>query len=370
VKVLMTADAGGGVWTHALTLADALAPHGVEVVLATMGRVPDVRQRRAAARHANVTLATSPFKLAWMEQSWSDVHAAGEWLLELEALVEPDVVHLNGDAHAALAWASPRVLVVHTCVLSWWRAVLGAEAPASWNRYRTVLREGVRTADLVIAPSRSILGDLERDCGPLPMARVIPNGNDAHHFWATSKEPFVLSAGRLCDDAKNVAALDRAAARVPWPVYVVGDRRHPDGTTRVYTHAHVLEAMAPEVLGAWMASAAIYAQPARYDPFGLSILEAALSGCALVLGDIPSLREHWDDVALFVSPHSDDELATVLTDLIRYPAHRRRLARDARDRARAQFGLARCGEAYLNAYRDVAHLTLAPALREEAIMVG
>ena len=34
--------------------------------------------------------------------------------------------------------------------------------------------------------------------------------------------------------------------------------------------------------------------PARYEPFGLSILEAALSGCALVLGDLPSLRELWD----------------------------------------------------------------------------
>ena len=33
-------------------------------------------------------------------------------------------------------------------------------------------------------------------------------------------------------------------------------------------------------------TASIYALPARYEPFGLSILEAALSGCALVLGDI------------------------------------------------------------------------------------
>ena len=42
-----------------------------------------------------------------------------------------------------------------------------------------------------------------------------------------------------------------------------------------------------------MARASIYALPARYEPFGLSILEAALSGAALVLGDIPSLREVW-----------------------------------------------------------------------------
>ena len=34
-----------------------------------------------------------------------------------------------------------------------------------------------------------------------------------------------------------------------------------------------------------------------YEPFGLSILEAAASGCALVLGDIPTLRENWSEAA-------------------------------------------------------------------------
>jgi hypothetical protein len=42
--------------------------------------------------------------------------------------------------------------------------------------------------------------------------------------------------------------------------------------------------------------------PARYEPFGLSVLEAALSGCALVPGDIASLRGNWDGVAEFVCP--------------------------------------------------------------------
>ena len=354
MKTLMTADASDGVWRYALTLAEALAPHDVEVVLATMGRVPDVQQRRAAARLPNVTLATSPYKLAWMDQPWSDVQAAGEWLLELEAMVEPDVIHLNGYAHAGLPWNGPTVLVAHSCVLAWWRAVLGVDAPASWNRYRTALREGVNAAEMVVTPSRTILADLERECGPLPHARVIPNGSDPEHFWSAPKESFVLSAGRLWDDAKNVAVLDRAAPHVPWPIYVVGDRRHPDGTTRVYRHARVLEAMAPEVLGAWMASAAIYAQPARYEPFGLSTLEAALSGCALVLGDIDGLREHWNAAAVFVPPADDEAIASALTDLIRQPGRRLRLARAARARARTEFGLASHGAAYLAAYETCA----------------
>ena len=57
----------------------------------------------------------------------------------------------------------------------------------------------------------------------------------------------------------------------------------------------LLGSLSPRALAAWLARAAIYCLPARYEPFGLSVLEAALSGCALVLGDIPSLREIWDD---------------------------------------------------------------------------
>ena len=36
MRVLMTADTVGGVWTYALELAGALAPLGVDITLATM----------------------------------------------------------------------------------------------------------------------------------------------------------------------------------------------------------------------------------------------------------------------------------------------------------------------------------------------
>ena len=49
MKILMTADAVGGVWTYALDLAVGLAPRGVEVVLAVLGPAPSPRQRAAAA---------------------------------------------------------------------------------------------------------------------------------------------------------------------------------------------------------------------------------------------------------------------------------------------------------------------------------
>jgi glycosyltransferase involved in cell wall biosynthesis len=102
-----------------------------------------------------------------------------------------------------------------------------------------------------------------------------------------------------------------------------------------------------------MAEAAVFAAPARYEPFGLAVLEAAASGCALVLGDVPTLRELWDGTARFVSRNEPgDTLAGALLDLTGDEAERERLGAAARERARA-FTRGRMVEGYLAAYADL-----------------
>ena len=123
------------------------------------------------------------------------------------------------------------------------------------------------------------------------------NGRAALTAAPVVKEPFILAVGRLWDEAKNVAALERVAPRLGWPVSVAGEEAHPGGGQVRPGHVRRLGRLAPEALAPWFARASIYALPARYEPFGLSALEAALAGCALVLGDIPSLREVWGDAA-------------------------------------------------------------------------
>src|SRR4051812_3826247 len=131
MKILMTSDTVGGVWNYALQLAAALAPHGAQIHLATMGAAPDRAQCEAAAALHNLTLYSSTFELEWMAdgRAWRDVDAAGEWLLALENQIAPDVVHLNGYAHGALPFQAPVMVVGHSCVLSWWQAVKGEDAP-------------------------------------------------------------------------------------------------------------------------------------------------------------------------------------------------------------------------------------------------
>src|SRR5262249_34538037 len=156
--------------TYVLELARALAPHDVEVVLATKGGRLSAAQR-AAARLPNVSVFESTFKLEWQPDPWEDVALAGEWLLGLEASVQPDVVHLNDYAPGDLPFRAPALVVGHSCVLSWWEAVKQTALPPEWFRYRSAVRAGIRSAVAVVAPSAAMMHALERHYGPLPFAR-------------------------------------------------------------------------------------------------------------------------------------------------------------------------------------------------------
>jgi glycosyltransferase involved in cell wall biosynthesis len=349
-KVLMTADTVGGVWTYALELTRALCPYGVEVTLATMGAALTPTQWRQARALPNLRLEESRFRLEWMDEPWEDVRAAGDWLLGLEARVRPDVVHLNDYCHGALPWTRPTLMVGHSCVLSWWQAVKGHAAPERYARYREEVARGLRAAGLVVAPSRAMLDALRVHYGPLPEAEVIFNARRLEDFPPhAEREPFVLTAGRLWDEAKNLAALESAAPRLGWPVKVAGETRHPSGGQVLARHVEPLGRLSSRELAERMGRAVVYALPARYEPFGLSVLEAALAGCALVLGGIASLREVWGDAAVFVPPNDVDALVEALELLRREPGRRARLAACARVRA-LEYLPARMAARYLSAY--------------------
>ena len=86
-------------------------------------------------------------------------------------------------------------------------------------------------------------------------------------------------------------------------------------------------------IGEWLARRPIFASVPRYEPFGLAVLEAAQAGCALVLSDIPTLRELWDGAALFVDPDDDAALADTLQALSDDRARRSALEAAAKERA-------------------------------------
>ena len=352
-KVLMTADTVGGVWTYALNLARALRPWDVQFALLTMGAALSPAQRAEAGRLPNVQVYESSFRLEWMPDCWRDVEQAGLWMREVARDVQPDIIHLNNYAHGALHWDAPVLMVAHSCVYSWWAAVHGTRPPTSeWRTYRRAVQAGLRGADLVAAPTRTMLDAIQRHYALRARTVVIPNGISLQTRPHVRKEPLILSVGRLWDEAKNIAVLENIAAELPWPVYAAGAAALPDAAAAGFQHLKPLGVLPHHEVERWLDRAAIYALPARYEPFGLSVLEAAWARCALVLGDIPSLRENWEGAALFVPPDDPDAVRAALARVIDDPVYRHRYGELAHQRA-GRFGLTPMAGAYLRAYQTL-----------------
>jgi glycosyltransferase involved in cell wall biosynthesis len=346
MKILISTDTVGGVLTYTSELATALEAQGDEVVVATMGPPPSPEQRALLPSRVH----ESEFRLEWMEDPWDDVAAAGRWLLSLEEEERPDVVHLCSYAHGALPFRAPKVLVAHSCVLSWWRAVYGTEAPAEWDRYREEMAAGLAGVAALVAPTEAMRRELEHDHTLAQGATIVIHNGSSAPLAAprTEKRELVMGSGRLWDPAKNLATLDAAAEDLPWPVVVAGDL----GREGAIKHAESTGLLDPSALGELRRRASIYAAPAVYEPFGLGILEAARDRCALVLGYIPSLRELWGGAAVFVEPRDERALHGALEKVASDRLLREELADRAQERATV-YSIARTAEAYRALYEQL-----------------
>ena len=340
MRLLITGDTAGGVFTFISDLAEGLSCQDVDVTLATFGPPPP-------PRNTNYEWLHHSSKLEWQEEPWEDLAAAGDWLSHLICRKNPDILHFNTLCHGDLNAGIPLITTIHSCVASWWTCVNGDKLPPAWDRYRRTVTESLDHASQLVVPSRALLNHL-RNVWPIDFSKVlvIPNGRDSQMYLPSEKQPFALSVGRFWDEAKNMRALDSAAVKSKWPIYLAGD-------ANTSSACRTLGALPPEELADWYARAAIYVSPAKYEPFGLSVLEAAMSGCALLLSDIPSFRENWLDAAMFFQP---DGLDSALSDLIEHSDLRCRLQTKALARSKS-FERANMIAGYLSAYQELSRVT-------------
>ena len=349
--VLMSADAVGGIWTYALDLGAALVRRGDRVTVAVLGPAPDdMRRREATARGLKVFgLEHAP---DWLAADEKAVHAAGAALARLARRERADLLHLNHPALVAKTrYDQPVMALGHSCVATWWNAVRDGPLPEDF-RWRAALHErGLAAADAVAAPSRSFAEATRRVYGFGTAPLVVHNGRDRPAFGDRPVTPdaSVFTAGRLWDEGKNLAVLDRAAARLPVSVEAAGPLTGPNGASVTLHHIRALGPLGETALREKLAARPIFVSSALYEPFGLAVLEAAQAGCALVLSDIPTFRELWDGAALFVPPHDDRALAAAIVRLLGDRSYRSERAEKAVERA-ARYTVEACVDATETAY--------------------
>jgi len=151
-----------------------------------------------------------------------------------------------------------------------------------------------------------------------------------------------------------IAALpDIAAAHPDWQFLIIGERFSGKQESRDYfeslqqaVHQHQLTSRVhwlgtrDDVLGI-LPQTDLLIHPARQEPFGRVLLEAAISGTAIVATDVGGTREMLDDTALLVPPNDPAALASACLEGMSDAVLRTQLAERAGRRIREQFSLDR-----------------------------
>ncbi|WP_367617306.1 glycosyltransferase family 4 protein [Plastoroseomonas hellenica] len=360
IRLFMTADAVGGVWTYALDLAQGLAAHGVTTTLAVLGPAPGTDQIALADAVPGLSLQVTALPLDWLAAHDGEVLAAGAEIAAAARAAGADIVHLNSPALAAAGgFPAPVVGACHSCLATWWAAVRNGPMPPDFAWRTDLLRRGYATATALVTPSQAFArATTEAYALPLP-PHAIHNGRSPARIGGaapTAVPDFVFTAGRLWDPGKNLLALDRAAARLPVPVLAAGPLRGPEGSEVAPKHLIALGPLDARAMTERLRARPIYAALARYEPFGLAVLEAAQAGCPLVLSDIPTFRELWDDAALFVPADDDEAAAAAIIRLLADKPMRSRLGLAAQRRAR-RYSVSAMAAATFELYRSLLRRT-------------
>jgi glycosyltransferase involved in cell wall biosynthesis len=330
-RVLLATDAVGGVWVYSVELARALGKIGIEAVLAVMGPSPDERRREEAG---GLRLIDSGMPLDWLETSPAELRRSGDMLAEVANREGVDLVQTSSAALLAnTQFHQPCVAVQHSCVATWWAAVKASPMPDEFLWRKELVESGLNRASAVVAPSVAFAADTARTYQLSTPVVPVPNGRRTVVPRDLPRGDFVFTASRLWDEGKNVATLDRAAAGISVPFQAAGALQGPNGAEISLDHIQALGELSHSRIAGLLAARPVFASAALYEPFGLSVLEAAQAGCALVLSDIPSHREIWNDAAVFVPARDDAAFAAAIGRLFGNVAQRHELGERARARA-------------------------------------
>lgn len=337
MRILMTTDTMGGVWTYTRELSTQFLCRGSSVALVSFGRAPTATQRawvddQAAQWGGRFTFVVSETPLEWMRENAGAYSLGAPLLLDLAESFGAELLLSSQYCFGALPCAIPRIVVAHSDVLSWAEACGKAPLePSEWlTQYCALVSEGLRRADAVVAPAAWMLHALA-DHFQIPReAKVIANGRTLPGIRTDGRRRLqAVTAGRVWDEGKNVQMLADVAPILP--MLVAGELgRDRSRFPRMHNRPYFLGLLTEERLIELFQMSSMYICTSRYEPFGLAPLEAALCGCAVVANDIPSLREVWGGAALFFD--GAESLSSLLAEL----CHDGALLNETRERALAR----------------------------------
>lgn len=347
-------------------LAEALRGAGVEVT-PSGPEENDVVIRSAGERSfAERKMTLRPFG----ERKATSIDDRRQRLRRLLERLKPDLLHANSLSMGRLS--GPVAAAMRLPSLSHLRDIvrLSAAAIGDLNQHERLLAVSRATRDFHVVQGI----DSHR-------IHVCHNGIDLVEFQPRSPTGWLhrqLGLGRAAVIVMTIGqvvmrkghdTLVRAAARLlqtsPDVHWVLAGERHSQKTEAIEYERQLHQAIAAasmterfHLLGRCervpdlLAEATLLAHPARQEPLGRVLLEAAAAGVACVATDVGGTREIFPsaDMARLVPPDDDAALAAAMDDLLASPSDRARLAAAARRRAEEAFGARQAADALAEHY--------------------
>jgi glycosyltransferase involved in cell wall biosynthesis len=199
---------------------------------------------------------------------------------------------------------------------------------------RAQMRRLLERADLLLPNSELEVAHLRRILSKLGTVHVVPNGIDAERFdpnrplplprWAAERKlsgrDYVLVAARI-DPHKNQIAFCRAMRGFPHPIFLAGQAADPSWIQACEAEGAVyVGPLGGDDLVAAYGHARVHALPSYRETPGLSSLEAAAMGCAIVSTEAGSAPEFFQRDATYCDPTSLPSMRSAVESAWQKPA--------------------------------------------------
>lgn len=234
--------------------------------------------------------------------------------------------------------------------------------------FRHALPRVLRMFDRMVCVSESTASDVRRfyRIGEDRLC-VVPQGcrydGEQPMLESRHREKFVLAVGTL-EPRKNIRRvieafvnLRRQSPDLVDRLVIAGSPGWGRGETQAAIRRHAdavqwLGYVDTDELRQLYRRAAMLAYPSLYEGFGLPVLEAMAMGCPVLTSNVSSLPEVGGEAAVYVDPHSVEQIAAGMRRVLEDAELRESMARKGAERARTMTW-DRCAQMMVACYEEV-----------------
>jgi len=219
-----------------------------------------------------------------------------------------------------------------------------------WNKI-------VKNAMCITTPTE-YLKNLILDSCHYDKIKVIPNGIHPENFIPKKKDKKILVVSRLFERKGVQYVIDAMKDIKDYELVICGDGPYKEQLEQQISklnnnNIHLLGYVSEERLKYEYETSSIFVLPSSAESFGLVLLEAMTSGCAIITTNTTGCPEVVGDSALLVRPKSLEDIRNALIKLINDEELRSELGVKARKRVEEEFTWEKIAKQYVGVYKDV-----------------